>query len=194
MKELDFYIGVIRSKDEGIYSVVLFEQNGAWDFSKKYAKIPKDNILKSMASKKLYIVNIAPNNYKISIDILIAKKVAETVRKAFTEHIGTGTDLAGYCILASTLICEILKELGIKDVKTVEGWCSYDDEYYGSDRPYDEHTWVELGEWYIDVTADQFNPGMELDNEYTGIIVTKGLPHGMSYDEPEYYDDDEDEL
>lgn len=116
--------------------------------------------------------------------------IAQKVRELMEKEYGTGTDLCGSCIEASELICALLKHCGVSNVKTVEGWCEFDDEFYGSDRPYDPHTWVEMsGNIYIDVTADQFNPGMDVESEFKPIIIQKGLPHGMTYTEPEYYED-----
>ena len=94
------------------------------------------------------------------------------------------------------MVARLASDLGIQ-AKTVEGWCQFDDEHYGSDRPWDPHTWIEIPDLnlYIDITADQFNYGMAKENEYGPVIVQQGLPHGMRYDEPtwaEYgYDDEE---
>ena len=121
------------------------------------------------------------------------KSVAIIVRKHFVMQYGSGTNLCGHCIEASETLQTILKLMGINSY-TVEGWCEFDDEYYGSDRPYDPHTWLELAgkpgrQLYVDITADQFNPGMYAENKYPEIIIKMGLPHGMSYDEPVVYDD-----
>ena len=65
-----------------------------------------------------------------------------------------GEDLAGYCIEASEIIVDRLQnELGI-EAKAVEGWCRFDDESYGSDHPWDPHTWVEIPSLglYVDLT------------------------------------------
>lgn len=113
-------------------------------------------------------------------------KIAQSVRDEMIAIYGD--DLQGKCIEASEKIVErILLDLGIEAI-TVEGWCQYDDECYGSDRPWDEHTWVEMPELglYIDVTAEQFNHGMFSENDYAAVIVCKGLPHGMRYDEPKW--------
>ena len=101
-----------------------------------------------------------------------------------------GEDLAGYCIEASENIVKRLRDELRLDAKTVEGWCRFDDECYGSDHPWDPHTWVEIPSLglYVDVTADQFNYGMYTENEFSEIIVQKGLPHGMEYDEPSWDD------
>lgn len=121
--------------------------------------------------------------YNESINSTV-QKIAIQVRKEMVDKYGIGTNLAGRCIEASDRIVELLNEKGI-EAKTVEGWCIFDDDSYGSDRPYDEHTWVELENGtYIDVTAEQFNPGMWTENELPEIIVgTK--PECMVYDEPE---------
>lgn len=119
-------------------------------------------------------------------------KVMETcsiVRTWLVDHYGEGVNLAGHCIEASDLIVKILTLLDYTTVETVEGWCRYDDTHY-CEYPYDAHTWVELtdgGElpWYIDVTAEQFNYGMDPEFKFPPIIVRRGLPHGMSYVLPE---------
>ena len=100
---------------------------------------------------------------------------------------GTGTDLCGYCIEASELIVSLFRYFGYTNCKTVEGWCSFDDDSSCSDAPYDPHTWVEIenGQFYIDITADQFNTCMYRENKYPPIIFRKGLPYGMCYEEPE---------
>lgn len=88
--------------------------------------------------------------------------------------------LYGKCIEASERIVGLLKEKGI-DAQTVEGWCVYDDSTTVSDRPYDEHTWVESNCIYIDVTATQF--GAFVGEEIPEIIVGS-KPDYMVYDEP----------
>lgn len=126
----------------------------------------------------------------------IIKGLAVKLRKIFEELYGKETDIAGYCIQASELLQAIYKVYGIQS-KTVEGWCEYDDEYYGQDRPYDEHTWLEISlnnqnkfkqSLYVDITADQFNNGMYIENQFDGVIIRTGLPHGMSYREPVIYE------
>lgn len=118
----------------------------------------------------------------------IIQTTADSVRKYMEINYGVDTDLCGHCIEASELIVAIL---GLYDIKarTVEGWCRYDDDYYGSDVPYDPHTWVEVdggdGKIYIDVAADQFNNGMWDGNEYPAVLVSRYLPHGMSYKKPD---------
>ena len=57
------------------------------------------------------------------------------------------------------MIVDMLYDIGIK-AETIEGWCIYEDDSSCTDRCYDEHTWVECEEYYIDVTADQFNDCM----------------------------------
>lgn len=151
---------------------------------------------------KAYLLNakIHKNNniyiQKFGDKSVIIKSLAIKLREIFEERYGTETDLAGYCIQASELLQAIYKVYGIQS-KTVEGWCEYDDEYYGQDRPYDEHTWLEIPlnnqnkleqPLYVDITADQFNNGMDIENQFSSIIIRKGLPHGMCYREPDIYE------
>lgn len=154
------------------------------------AFILKDNLYKGIKENR-----VIPLNFRIGKNRLTTIKFQTTLEKVthFVKAVrvymertyGRGTDLAGHCIEASEYIKQILLSFGILGVETVEGWCQYDDEYYGSDRPYGEHTWVEINhKCYIDVTADQFNPGMYKENEYNPIIIQRGLPHGMRYTEP----------
>lgn len=130
-------------------------------------------------------------NKAISTDIVSKiKSLAQNVRRDMTSTYGS--DLAGYCIEASERIVHALSEqLGIT-ARTVEGWCRFDDECYGSDRPWDPHTWAEIPslKLYVDITADQFNCGMDLENEFSDVIVQEGLPHGMQYTEPAWNDYD----
>lgn len=89
--------------------------------------------------------------------------------------------LYGKCIEASDKIVELLNKEGI-DAKTIEGWCLYDFDDGCSDRPYDEHTWVELKDGtYIDVTATQFQSF--IDEDIPEIIIGD-KPYYMSYEEP----------
>lgn len=116
------------------------------------------------------------------------QKIAIQVRNEMVDKYGTDTDLSGHCIEASDRIVELLESQDIKS-EAIEGWCMYDDEYYGSDRPYDEHTWVELSDGtYIDVTADQFNVAMYEENKLGSIIIGK-MPDCMVYTEPKLDDE-----
>lgn len=168
-----------------------------------YSYIAKDytcivdtkNILKQNMYAAIQSKQIIPINFTIAGNRLMLIKVKDkrelilcvlkAVRKYVELKYGTGVDLSGRCIEASEIIAEILRRHKIA-AKTIEGWCLYDDEYYGSDRPFSEHTWVEIGDTgiYADVTADQFNVGMEEYNYFKDIILMKGLPHGMMYDMP----------
>ena len=108
----------------------------------------------------------------------ICKKVREELVKEHGKN-----NLYGTCIKASDKIIKLLSEQNIQS-HSVEGWCMYEDEHYGSDRQYDEHTWVELEDkTYIDVTADQFSYGM-----FTHIpeIIIGKKPDYMVYNEPKY--------
>lgn len=137
--------------------------------------LPKDRALFTSNSP-----GDAPSAEAIAAISEIATKVRQELEGEY------GEDLTGNCIEASEKIAASLScELGIA-AKTVEGWCQFDDECYGSDRPWDPHTWAEIPalNLYIDVTADQFNYGMAIKNEYPPLLVQQGLPHGMRYDEP----------
>lgn len=130
-------------------------------------------------------------NVEYFTSVEAVREIAKDIRREM-ESIH-GEDLAVNCIEASEKIVEALSErLGIEAI-TVEGWCRYDDECYGSDRPWDPHTWVEVSGLglYVDVTADQFNYGMAFENEFSEVIVQKGLPYGMQYEEPTWKDYEE---
>ena len=112
--------------------------------------------------------------------------IAQNVREEMVDKYGN--DLSGRCIESSDEIASrLIAKLGL-DAVTVEGWCRFDDEYYGSDRPWDPHTWVEIPSInvYVDATADQFNFGMYSENVFSEVIVREGIPHGMRYDEPSW--------
>lgn len=98
--------------------------------------------------------------------------------------------LYGRCIEGSKLIAQGLKKLKIP-CKTVEGWCLYDDDSGCSNRPYDEHTWIELLDGTVlDVTMDQFSHYI---NEPIPRIYYGPLPYFLEYDQPTYLDADPDE-
>lgn len=123
-----------------------------------------------------------------------AGRCLAALREYLEAEVGTGTDLCGWCVEASELLVTLLGLAGIENARTVEGWCRFDNDWYGSDRPYDPHTWVsvpaaslglqETGNCYLDATADQFNPGMYPENEYPPYVIRLGLPHGICLDEP----------
>lgn len=129
-----------------------------------------------------------------SYDITLYQQILSVAADVRNEMVALyGEDLAGKCIEASEKIVEVLSnQFGIQ-AETVEGWCRFDDECYGSDHPWDPHTWVEIPslKLYIDVTADQFNYGMYLENEFSKIVVQSGLPYGMQYEEPTWRDYEE---
>lgn len=111
----------------------------------------------------------------------IIYNICKQVRNELVNKYGKDY-LYGKCIEASDKIVELLDKQGIK-AKVVEGWCNYDDPTCCSDRPYDEHTWVELADGtYVDVTATQFQCFM--DEEIPEIIIG-AKPYYMSYEEPE---------
>src|SRR5690606_28756893 len=114
----------------------------------------------------------------------LIRSVAECVRTELESKYEL--PLYGKCIEASDLIESKLKELGLA-VTSREGWCLYEDEYYGSDRSYDEHTWCEVEiagretPLVVDVTLDQFQGGFfeELPRIFVG-----PLPEFFQYEEP----------
>lgn len=110
------------------------------------------------------------------------REAARVVRDWMTSHYGKGVSLAGHCIEASELLVQILHLLDM-DAEMVEGWLHYDDTRY-CEFEYDPHTWVEVTidrkMFYVDVTADQFNYGMDPEAQFPPIIVQEGYPHGIS--------------
>lgn len=117
----------------------------------------------------------------------IISKILVDVRNEFVDKFGED-NLYGKCIAASDKIVELLNNHGIAS-HTVEGWVLYDDDSGCSDRPYDEHTWVETSDGRIlDVTATQFNSFMDIP--FSPIINQNKLPHNYYYDEPIFALDD----
>lgn len=114
-------------------------------------------------------------------------QAATIVRSWLVDHYGEGVNLAGHCIEASDLIASILSLLD-SEARVVEGWVLYDNTQYCS-TPYDAHTWVEVKvgtDWYyLDVTADQFNYGMDPEFRFPPIILQKGYPHGVTLEQQE---------
>ena len=165
--------------------------------NREYKMISRTDLIKAVKNKDIILMN-----GKITTDNKVVwnvpedkskriKMVVSKVRELMECKYGTDTDLCGRCIEASELIVSNLKLWGIEQCKTVEGWCKFDDASGCSDRPYDPHTWVEMkGGYYIDVTADQFN--LFMDNPYDSILIRKGLPYGIVYEEPVEMLDSED--
>lgn len=118
------------------------------------------------------------------MDLDQIKMFLEIVREDLVSQHGKD-NLHGTCIEASELISKELNKQGIKNT-IVEGWCVYDDENYGSDRPYDEHTWVEIESQgkviVLDVTLDQFKYG--IDEPIPPIYIGE-KPDFLVYDEPD---------
>lgn len=114
-------------------------------------------------------------------------RIVMTVREWMVAHYGEGVNLAGHCIEASELIHNILVAAGL-EACTVEGWVRYDDTRY-AEYAYDCHTWVEVTlnnrVYYVDVTADQFNYGMDPEFKFSGVIIQEGYPHGVTLTLPE---------
>ena len=190
------YIGIVQKVLKHCviqgYKFYYFKHINNWNYDKGIIELSRDQLLNGIISNRFYPINCTVNN-RIVVKSLVKEErtirdMLKTVRKYLEDKYGTGTNLTGHCIEASELVILLLKSMNYRDAKAVEGWCSFDDEYYGSDRPYDPHTWVECGKYYIDVTADQFNPGMWGNHQFKPVIFKVGLPHGMSYTEPVVYE------
>lgn len=130
-----------------------------------YCKRPLE-LIKSIINGELYPINfiVKSNNVITVIKYSDAKigveKIANSMRNFMEKNYGVETDLAGHCIEASEYLAKILGCFNIRNTKVVEGYCLWENEDYGSDRPYDEHTWLEIdSRYYLDITADQFNVG-----------------------------------
>jgi hypothetical protein len=107
--------------------------------------------------------------------------VSEEVRTLLEAKYGSeNNDLQGKCIEAAELISEKLLKKGIGH-RIVEGWIIYDDASGCSDRDYDEHTWVEVDDLYVDVTLTQFEPFMEGPLQR---IIVGAKPSFLVYEEP----------
>lgn len=118
-------------------------------------------------------------------DIDIINKICKQVRDEIVSKYGED-NLYGKCIEASERIVELLKQNDVY-ATTIEGWCIYDDDSGCSDRPYDEHTWVELADsTYIDVTATQFQSFIYED---IPDIIIGSKPDYMVYEEPDIIDE-----
>lgn len=174
-----------------------------WDRSKWSCDIKTSTISRNKLQALTNNKNFYPCNYTITSDSRLINKskyknfndvihiildIASIVRIMMVKQYGAGTNLAGHCIEASEFIATAIN-IVFKDkvAQTVEGWCLYDDEDYGSDRPYSEHTWVSTrlkGFEYLDVTADQFNVAMDSSNEFKNIVYGHKLPHGIMLEQP----------
>ena len=142
--------GVILKSNTGIYRLVLIRYNEKrMRYEQAFIYGNSKKIIQAIYKCKPILINatiqsgdkIYFRKYKNLMSQI--ESIAKIVRRVFEDRIGTGTDLCGYCIWASELLLGIYVSLGYMG-RTVEGWCEFDDEYYGSDRPYDEHTWLEL--------------------------------------------------
>ena len=94
--------------------------------------------------------------------------------------------LYGYCMEATDLIVAALQAKGFQ-ATSCEGWCAYEDEDYGTSRPWEAHTWCEVllpgssEPLIVDVTVDQFEGGFY---EELPKILVGPLPSYFTYDEP----------
>lgn len=176
---------------------------------KREVLIARKNVYKTFSDTTKFITcnfstsrdnKIISNSVKLTSrkDVNTALKVASSVRKLVSLEWGTGIALSGHCIEASEMIAYAINLiLHGEFARTVEGYCLYDDEEYGSDRPYSEHTWVQTsihGLEYIDVTADQFNVAMYPEHQYKNIHYSSNLPYGIMVNQPregiDYWIDD----
>lgn len=187
-----------NSKQDTLFNITYFEyQQSTYSCQKKYDVVGRSELINAIRAGAVILLNgklsrdsrllwNVPSGSKERLELVL-----NGVRSLMEAKYGKGTDLCGRCIEASELIVANLKYWGCNDCKTVEGWCEFDDDSNCSDAPYDPHTWVEMGNIYIDVTADQFNYNMYKENEYPPILIHKGLPHGMCYEEPEGWEPEE---
>lgn len=99
-----------------------------------------------------------------------------------SEVLKTKGRTQGQCILASDLISAELKKQNIPH-RIVEGWCRYNKNLDScSDRPFDEHTWVEVqGGTVLDVTMDQFSSFLK--EETPGVYIGP-CPEFLTEDRP----------
>ena len=145
-----------------------------------------------MAACDLRLDNLLFNNDFISTYGDIVEVVRQTrtefENKYCTHQEGVidGHDMAGHCIEASEILVNKLTQRGYSCV-IIEGWCQYDYYESCSDRSYDAHTWVEIlkadGNLYVDVTGDQFDWGLEVENHFGGAYIGETPVH-MWVEEP----------
>ncbi len=179
-------IAIIRRQNEsGCLLEVLEYHDEEYTVTAREVIMTADELDKKTASEEL--VCIGPPRQEPTEQVL--RQVATAVRRYI--DVRYDGDTAGTCIEASELIKSVATRLGIPGMSVIEGWCRWDDDCYGSDRPYDPHTWAECRlpdspvPYYVDVTADQFNYGMAPENEFPEVIVTRDRPSAMRYEEPD---------
>lgn len=184
------YLTALNKREEHTCDITTFSWNRTdYTVTTLTTKIGIQEFKRLIQNNKIVAINFDYGLKKLEFNSIqdTINHVVKSVREFMVHSYGVGVELAGHCIEASEIIVKVLSYFSI-GAKTLEGWCIYDIEDYGSDCPYDAHTWVELtdSDTYIDVTADQFNFGMFEENNFDGIIIKQGLPHGMVYDEPTY--------
>jgi len=122
------------------------------------------------------------SNTTQSKEMELVIKIAHEVRTALEEKYEW---LGGRCIEASDTIVDRLTVHGIKG-KAVEGWCVYDFFETCTNRPYDEHTWVEAtieGKIVcIDITATQFEPYIDA---FIPKVIIGEKPYFLQHTEPD---------
>ena len=124
------------------------------------------------------------------------RMIANEVRKVLETKYGKN-NLHGKCIEASDMIIAKMNSQGLKG-RIIEGWIKFDIEEYGSDRPYDEHTWVEWvnnpnnqfeNNYIIDVTLDQFQDALYDDISAIIIMMKDKILECYSLEEPKLDED-----
>lgn len=159
--------------------------------TKKEYYIQTSDFIKQIRSGAIHPINFTLKSNGVIVIIKYdnvrdaIQKIAKSMRIFLERQYGTGTNLCGHCIEASEYLEVLLRHYGISAVKQVEGYCLWEDECYGSDRPYDDHTWVEIGnQYYLDITADQFNNGFFDKNHFKPIEFRSRTPKEMMKTEP----------
>lgn len=114
------------------------------------------------------------------------RELGRSVRTTLQNEHGT---VAGHCVEASERLLEQLEDTTL-DGSVVEGWCLYDRFEGCTDRPYDEHTWlqVELYEGtgvYVDATFDQFSDRVACDVE---AVMVGQRPASLQTQQPDDQD------
>lgn len=117
-------------------------------------------------------------------------EIAKKVREQIQLEIGN-KDLKGFCKYCSNKIRLLLRLKGYR-TKLIKGrfmvespdLVSIDPIYWGSeDTYYPPHYWVEIDNLIIDVTADQFNVELDVENHMDEIVIGtyEELPRYMPY-------------
>ena len=153
-------------------------------------EIAKDELINRVSSNDYYALNfIIRSDDKIIINNGISTsdfitKTAYKVRGYMVDSYGTEDSLIGHSDEAADIIIKILSLHGIQSRK-INGWCKWDKTNWRNKIECDKRSWVELTNGtFIDVTADQFNYGMNDDRQYKSVIVQNSLPYGIIIENP----------